>query len=442
MNEREPIAVFGLGYVGAVSAACFADRGHEVIGVDVNPSKVAHINDGRTPVYEELIGELISKTVGSGRLRATTNVEEAVAGSRIALICVGTPSEPNGALSTAFLRRVAADIGGELRSVPPGYLVTVRSTMLPGTCEEVLIPALEQASGAREGEGFHVAVNPEFLREGSSVRDFNDPPKTLIGQTDDASGARLERLYEGLPGPVFRVPIRVAEMAKYVDNSFHALKVGFANEIGAVCRAAGVDSHEVMDVFRSDTKLNISAAYLRPGFAFGGSCLPKDLRALLQRARRLDVALPILESVLPSNELTVQRAFDAVVRGGSRRVGMLGLAFKPGTDDLRESPMVALAERLIGRGLDVRIHDAQVAFSSLHGANLEYVQDRVPHLAERMVETPSQAVGSADAVIVASGEAEALAALDSCDHAMILDLVRPPALKGREDDPGYVGISW
>jgi GDP-mannose 6-dehydrogenase len=345
------VAVFGLGYVGGVSAACLASRGHSVIGVDVRSEKVDMIN-----------------------------------------VCVGTPSASNGSLMTGFLERVSAEIGAALAGHRKRYTVVVRSTMLPTTCEQIVLPSLQGASGRRAGEDFGLAVNPEFLREGSSVSDFFDPPKVVIGQFDEASGRAVADLYEGLPGPVYRVPMAVAEMIKYADNSFHALKVGFANEMGALCKALGLDSHAVMDIFMVDTTLNISPDYLRPGFAFGGSCLPKDLRALVHRARRADVPVPILESVGPSNEGQIDRAFKIIEATGKRRVGLFGLAFKPGTDDLRESPLVALAERLLGRGFELLIHDPQVAVSRLLGANRAYVEQRIPHLSRFIADSPDEVV--------------------------------------------------
>ncbi|MEM9712086.1 MAG: nucleotide sugar dehydrogenase [Actinomycetota bacterium] len=436
------IAVFGLGYVGAVSAACFADRGHEVIGVDVNPDKVAMINEGRTPVVEERIGELIAETVASGRLRATTDAAEAVRESDIALVCVGTPSTPGGGLTTTYLEAVADEIGAAIAEAGTRYTVAFRSTMLPGTCEERLIPRLEAASGLTAGQDFGVCVNPEFLREGTSVKDFNDPPKTVIGQFDDKSGEILATLYDGLPGPVHRVPIKVAELAKYADNCFHAVKVTFANEIGAVCGALGLDSHQVMDVFVSDTKLNISPAYLKPGFAFGGSCLPKDLRALTHTARHNDVRIPMLDQVLTSNEAQIDRVFQQVADTGSRRVGLFGLSFKAGTDDLRESPLVELAERLLGRGFELLIHDSQVSLSALHGANRAYVDSRIPHLSKLMVSSPDQAAAHAEVAVLGTGTEEAVAAVERSGATVVIDLVRNAATSRLADHPGYQGISW
>jgi GDP-mannose 6-dehydrogenase len=436
------VAVFGLGYVGCVSAACLASRGNTVIGVDVNPDKVAMIAEGRSPVVEERIGELVAEQVAAGRLTATTNAGVAVAGTDIALVCVGTPSTSSGSLLTRYLEQVSDEIGAALVGRTSRYTVVIRSTMLPASCEEIVLPRIEAASGLWAGEGFGLAVNPEFLREGSSVRDFFEPPKTVIGQIDEASGDAVAELYEGLPGPVYRVPLGVAEMIKYADNGFHALKAGFANEIGAVCKALGLDSHAVMDILTSDTKLNISPAYLRPGFAFGGSCLPKDLRALTHRARRADVHIPILESILPSNEGQIDRVFRTIEATGKRRIGLFGLAFKPGTDDLRESPMVVLAERLLGRGFELMIHDPQVAVSRLLGANRAYVDQRIPHLSRLMATSADAVVNHAEVCVVGAADPEVVAALGSVDGRIIVDLVRFPGSAAYEDNPGYVGVCW
>lgn len=432
-----------MGYVGCVSAACLASRGHRVIGVDVSPDKVAMVSEGRTPVVEERIGELIAAQVAEGRLSATTDSAAAIAGTDIALVCVGTPSTPAGDLTTTYLEQVAQEIGTALKQREGGrYTVVIRSTMLPTTCDTVIRPRLEAASGMSAGEGFGLAVNPEFLREGSSVKDFFDPPKTVIGQVDDASGDAVAALYEGLPGPVYRVPLRVAEMTKYVDNGFHALKVGFANEIGAVCKALGLDSHIVMDIFTSDTKLNISPAYLKPGFAFGGSCLPKDLRAITHRARRADTPVPILESILPSNEHQIDRVFRAIEETGKRRVGLFGLSFKAGTDDLRESPMVALAERLLGRGFELMIYDQNVAVSRLLGANRAYVDSRIPHLSKLMASSADAVVNHAEVCVVGAADPDAIAALGRVDDRVVVDLVRFPGSEAYEGRSNYIGVGW
>lgn len=436
------IGVFGLGYVGCVSAACLAARGHQVVGVDVNPLKTDLINAGKAPVVEERIGELTARVVAEGSLRASGDAAATVTGSDISLVCVGTPSASNGSLSTAHLERVSEQIGKALAEHPGRHTVVFRSTMLPGTCLDLLVPILEKSSGGTAGVDFGVAVNPEFLREGSSVRDFFDPPKTVIGELDPQSGDVVATLYEDLPGQVFRVPIPVAEMTKYADNAFHGLKIGFANELGAVCRALGLDSHRVMDVFLADRKLNISPAYLRPGFAFGGSCLPKDLRGLVHAARRADVSVPILAHVLPSNEEHLRRAFELVARTGKRKVGMFGLSFKPGTDDLRESPLVELAERLLGKGYDLRIFDANVSVSRLLGANREYIESRLPHLGQLLAGSAREVAEHGEVLLVGSTEPAVLAELPRGGDTVLIDLVRLPDAEQRRSAEGYVGLAW
>lgn len=436
------IAVFGLGYVGAVSAACFADRGHTVIGVDVNPDKVERMNAGKAPILEEGIDELTARVVESGALRATTDVEAAVAETDLALVCVGTPSNAAGGLETVYLERVMQSLGESIAKNERSYSVVVRSTCLPGTSEATLIPILEAASGRTVGDGLGYATNPEFLREASSIKDFYDPPKTVIGTKDDATADLVAELYAGLPGPVYRVPVKVAEMTKYVDNSFHALKVAFANEIGTIAAEVGIDSHQLMDVFKSDTKLNISPAYLTPGFAFGGSCLPKDVRAILHLTRHLDLETPLLGSILPSNTVQIDRAYDEIMESGARSVGIFGLSFKAGTDDLRESPLVALAERLLGRGKELMIWDEQVQTSALVGANRTFVDERIPHLHRLMNDSVTEVATHADALIVGTRTPVVLDALRTVAGSKhVLDLVRvgDPDIEKSEK---YVGVGW
>jgi GDP-mannose 6-dehydrogenase len=400
------ISVLGLGYVGAVSAGCLARDGHEVIGVDPERVKVDLINSGRSPIIEKDIGGIIAEQAAAGRLSATTDLESAVRNTDLALVCVGTPSMPNGGIDLRYVRRVCEQIGRVIATHPGAPVIVMRSTMLPGSMREVVIPTLEKFSGKRAGEEFGVCINPEFLREGTAVHDYYHPPKTVIGEVNKASGELVAQIYARLPGPMIRTDIETAEMVKYADNSWHALKVGFANEMGSLCKALGVDAHKVMEIFCQDQKLNLSPYYLKPGFAFGGSCLPKDLRALLYKAKTLDVSLPILASVLPSNQLQIERGVQAVVEKGQRKVGILGFSFKAGTDDLRESPMVELTERLIGKGYDLRVYDRNVSLACLHGANRDYILNKIPHISRLMVSTIDEVLAHAETLVIGNGAAE------------------------------------
>jgi GDP-mannose 6-dehydrogenase len=400
------ICVLGLGYVGTVSAACLAEEGHEVIGVDPQRPKVERINAGKSPVVERGLDEVLAREVAAGRLAATGDAAAAVRATDLALVCVGTPSLPNGDNDLAHLRRVCAQIGAALRDHPGAPVIAVRSTVLPGTMRQVVIPALEAGSGKRAGVEFGVCLNPEFLREGSALRDFRDPPKTVIGEINPASGDLLARLYAHKPGPLLRTDLDSAEMIKYADNAWHALKVGFANEIGNLCKALGLDGHRVMDMFCQDTKLNLSARYLKPGFAFGGSCLPKDLRALLHKARALDLEAPILGAILPSNQQQIERALRAVIAEGRRKVGILGFSFKAGTDDLRESPVLELAERLLGKGYELRMYDANVSLARIHGTNREFLLERIPHIARLMVATLDEVLAHAGTLVIGNAAPE------------------------------------
>lgn len=436
------ISVIGLGYVGAVSAACLARRGHAVVGVDVNPRKVDLVNDGQAPVLEPGLPEAIAEAKESGRLRATEDAVEAVRTTDVSLVCVGTPSGSQGSLSLAAIERVCADIGPALRSSARRHTVVIRSTILPGTSDQTIIPALESSSGLKAGRDFGFAVNPEYLREGSGVADFDNPEKTVIGELDAASGDPIAEMYGNFADRIFRVPIRVAETAKYVDNAFHALKVGFANEVGALSRHFGIDSHQLMDIFKSDRKLNISEAYLTPGFCFGGSCLPKDLRALVHTAHGSHVDVPILKSVLESNEAHFRRTYELLTANGRRRVGLLGLAFKPGTDELRESPFVDLAERLLGKGYDLRIYDPSIHLPSLTGTNRDYIEEHLPHLKELLAETAREVVEHAETCVVASRHAEVGRALARAEGRLIVDLVRLPHAAELERISEYHGVAW
>src|SRR5919106_5787688 len=387
------ICVLGLGYVGAVSAGCLARDGHEVIGVDPERTKVELINAGRSPIIEKDIGSIIAEQVATGRLRATTDLAEAVRHSDMSLVCVGTPSLPNGGIDLKYVRRVCEEIGRTLATHEGAPVVVMRSTMLPGTMREVVIPTLEQFSGKRAGDEFGVCINPEFLREGTAVHDYDHPPKTVIGEVSRASGELLASVYARMPGPMIRTDIETAEMVKYADNCWHAVKVGFANEVGSLCKALSVDAHRVMEIFCHDQKLNLSPYYLKPGFAFGGSCLPNDVRALQYRAKEVDLEMPLINSVLGSNRLQVEHALDRIVDTGKKHIGLLGFSFKAGTDDLRESPMVILAEALLGKGCSLRIYDKNVSLARLVGANKAYIEEQIPQLSRHLSESLDQVIG-------------------------------------------------
>ena len=434
------LSIFGLGYVGCVSAACFAKEGHTVIGVDVNDNKVEMINAGNSPIVEAGIGPLLDEVVKANRLSATTDSAAAVRNSDVSLVCVGTPSNPNGSLDLRYVTRVCAEIGAALKEKNGLHVVVIRSTMLPGTIESVVIPALETHSEKQVGIDFGVAINPEFLREGSSLKDFYAPPFTLIGADDNDTAATVRSLYSGVDAPVIATSVKTAEMVKYVCNCFHALKVSFANEIGNICKAVGVDSHEVMDIFCKDTKLNLSSYYLKPGFAFGGSCLPKDLRAINYKAKQVDVEVPVLSSILPSNRQQIERAVEMVLATGKKRVGILGFSFKAGTDDLRESPMVTLIETLIGKGLQLSIYDRDVSLARLFGANKEYIEGQIPHIAQLMSTSIEDVLGFAE-ILVVGNKAEEFKEIEQKrkEGQVVIDLVR---LFDKTSSDTYQGICW
>lgn len=441
-SEKPAVSVFGLGYVGCVTAACLADRGHQIVGVDVSSAKVELLGSGRATIVEEGIAELVERAHRSGRLRATTSVSDAVGATDISLVCVGTPSQPNGNLDLSYVERVCAQIGEALKDKGGRHTVVIRSTVFPGTTSTLARPALERASGKVAGKDFGLSMNPEFLREGSSIRDFSQPPFTIIGASDEATGRAVAALYEGIDAPLHVVDIGVAEMLKYACNAFHGLKVGFANEIGNICKALDVDSHEVMRLFVQDTKLNVSKAYLMPGFAFGGSCLPKDLRAITYRARQLDVPTPILSGTLESNDAQIEHAFDMVLARKNRRIGVLGLAFKEGTDDLRESPMVTLVERLIGKGMTVLIYDREVSQANLIGSNKEYIEREIPHVWSLFRSTIDEVLDQSETIIIGNGSAEFRSIAPRLrDGQVVIDLVRAFGSR-RSDGRSYEGICW
>ncbi|MCY1511568.1 GDP-mannose 6-dehydrogenase [compost metagenome] len=434
------ISIFGLGYVGAVCAGCLSARGHEVVGVDVSQTKIDLINNGKSPIVEPGLEELLQQGVKTGRLRGTTDVAGAIRDTQVSFICVGTPSKKNGDLSLDYIEGVCREIGFALRDKSERHTVVVRSTVLPGTVNNVVIPIIEDCSGKKAGVDFGVAVNPEFLRESTAIKDYDYPPMTVIGELDKASGDLLETLYRELDAPIIRKAIEVAEMIKYTCNVWHAAKVTFANEIGNIAKAVGVDGRDVMDVVCQDHKLNLSKYYMRPGFAFGGSCLPKDVRALNYRATSLDVDAPLIGSLMRSNTGQVQKAFDIIAGHDKRRVALLGLSFKAGTDDLRESPLVELAEMLIGKGYDLSIYDRNVEYARVHGANKDYIESKIPHVSSLLDSNFDAVVDKAD-IIVLGNRDELFAPLAQQAPAgkQVIDLVgfMPRGTQGNAE-----GICW
>jgi GDP-mannose 6-dehydrogenase len=436
------LSILGLGYVGAVSLACLGRDGHEVVGVDIDPAKLDLIRAGKTPVVEEGMVELMEQVVASGRVRVTPDVAVAIVDTEVSFICVGTPSAPNGSQDQAALLQVARELGRALRRKHGPHVLVFRSTLVPGTVEDVLRPILERESGKQEGVDFHVCFQPEFLREGSSIRDYNQPPFTVVGASHDAPVEVLRRLFGHLPCEFHRTSIRAAEMVKYCCNNFHALKITFANEVGRLCEGLGVDPFEVMELVCQDRQLNISRAYLKPGFAFGGSCLPKDLRATVYLAKMRDVELPMLGGVLASNQRHVEHAISKVLASGKRKIGMIGLSFKTGTDDLRESPLVALAEHLIGKGLALSIYDPEVHLSRLLGANRRFIEQHVPHIGQLMRAEPSQVIAESELLVVGLSDARTFELLRQHvrPDQTVIDLVNIPqreTLRGH-----YVGLCW
>jgi GDP-mannose 6-dehydrogenase len=441
-NDPMKISIFGLGYVGAVSMACLARDGHELVGVDLDKTKLELIRRGQTPIIEEGMQELMSRVVRDGRVVVTDDAAYAIQNTELSFLCVGTPCRLNGSQDLRAVERLAAQLGEAIRRKDGYHLLVVRSTVLPGTVEEFILPILEEHSGKRRGEAFDVCFQPEFLREGSSIRDYDNPPLTLVGTDSQRATAMLREVFGHLRCEFRVCSVRSAEMLKYCCNIFHALKITFANEIGRVCQAFHVDPHEVMDLVCSDTQLNISTAYLKPGFAYGGSCLPKDLRALCYAANRNDVSIPMLSAISLSNEVHIRHAADAVLETGRKSVGMIGLSFKSGTDDLRESPLVVMAERFIGKGLRLKIYDPDVHVSSLVGANRRYIEESIPHIGSVMSERLGELIDESEALVVGLKTETVVRELRArCrpDH-FLLDLVN---LADRENLPGtYRGVCW
>jgi GDP-mannose 6-dehydrogenase len=433
------ISVFGLGYVGTVSAGCLAGQGHTVIGVDLNKTKVDMINRGITPIIEKDIDAIVSDVVERGFLRATVDPHDAVRNSDLSFICVGTPSQSNGNLDLSHVRNVSEQIGAALRDKRTHHVIAGRSTMLPGSMRNVVFGALERYSGKKAGVDFSVCYHPEFLREGTAVHDYHNPPKTVIGEHDSKAGDMLLGLYEKMNAPVMRTSIETAEIVKYTDNTWHALKVTFANEIGNLCKAVGIDGYEVMELFCRDTKLNLSPCYMKPGFAFGGSCLPKDVRALAYKAKSLDLELPVLNAILPSNRRQIEKGIRMIINKGKQRIGVLGFSFKAGTDDLRESPMIDVIEALLGKGYELKLYDRNVKLAALMGANQDYIMNRISHISRLMTESIDEVIDFADTIVIGNNAPEFRAVASRLRPGQVMvDLVRILPVRGE----GYDGICW
>lgn len=436
------ISVFGLGYVGSVSAACLAKDGHQVIGVDVQKDKVDAINSGRSLVSEPGLAEMVAELSQQGRLRATTCSREAVHSSDMSLICVGTPSNDNGSLKLNYVEAVAREIGAALKDHSSYHVVCVRSTVLPGTTEDFVAPLLEEASGKVRGRDFGLCMNPEFLREGVAIADYREPSQIVMGEYDQRSGQTAMGMYEGIEATRVHSDIKTAESVKYVCNIFHALKVAFANEIGNICKAHDVDGQDVMRIFCNDRRLNISDKYLSPGFAFGGSCLPKDCRALIYRAKERDVETPLLRSIMESNQLQIERGIRLVEQAGKKRIGVLGLSFKASTDDVRESPVIPMVETLVGRGYEVSIYDPCVDPEEIFGANELFLRGALPHFAKLMRADPQQLIDDAEVVVITNGSSQFRSLVASADHHKIVVDLHGLAKNENGRNGNYQGICW
>ncbi len=431
----------GLGYVGSVTAACLSRNGHQIIGVDPNKTKVDLINAGLTPIIEKDVGEIIRASVNASLISATTNAVNAVIETELSIICVGTPSMLNGNLDLTYVRRVCEEIGLALRDKKKHHTIVIRSTMLPGSMQEVVIPTLEEVSGKQSGIDFGVCINPEFLREGTAIYDFYHPPKTVIGTDDEVCAKLVSELYKDLDAPLIKTNMATAEMVKYTDNVWHALKIGFANEMGLISKSVGIDGHKVMEIFCSDQKLNLSPCYLKPGFAFGGSCLPKDIRALTYKCKSLDLTLPIINSILHDNERQVERGIKMITSKGHKRVGILGISFKAGTDDLRESPVVEVVERLLGKGYDLKLYDYNVNLATINGANKDYILNKIPHISRLMVNSMEEVLDHADTIVVGNKGSEFNQIMEKTrPDQVVVDFVRISEMTSQEGR--YDGICW
>ena len=433
------INIFGMGYVGCVSAVCLANEGHVVTGIDVDPGKVKMINEGKSPIIEPGLEEALQKAYSSQKLKATI---DKITPADVSIVCVGTPSNDNGSLQLQYIYKVAEQIGDFLKKIDSYHVINIRSTVLPGTVEDIVIPIIEKHSNKKAGVDFGVCMNPEFMREGTSIKDYYNPPFTVIGALDKKSGNVVAKIYKTINAPVLKTTIKIAEMVKYTCNTFHAIKVTFANEIGNICKKLNIDSHQLMDIFCKDTKLNISDYYLKPGFAFGGSCLPKDLRALLYKAKEMDIESPMLNSILKSNSNQIEEAYKLIKNTGKRRVGILGLSFKSGTDDLRESPMVELVEKLIGKGYNISIYDREVSLARIMGSNKKYIEKMIPHISVLIKPSIQDVIHNSDVVVIGKNNKDikkSVLALNN--NFVILDLVKIIS-KGDRTNKLYEGICW
>ena len=439
----QAISIFGLGYVGTVTAACLAHKGNRVTGVDLSAAKVEALDSGRSPIVEPAVADLIAECQKACRLHATTDSKKAVMETEVSFLCVGTPSMRNGKLDLGHIAPVCQEIGEALRKKDSFHLVVLRSTVLPGTAETIVVPTLEKASGKKLGRDFGVCVNPEFMREGTAVADFLEPSITIIGASDAAHSQSLRQLYSWVPGRVFETSFRSAEMVKYVCNAWHAVKVSFANEVGTLAKELGVDAEAVVEIFSADTKLNISPSYLKPGFAFGGSCLPKDVRALNYRAKELDLELPLFESILSSNDAHLDRAVEIVLGSGKKNIAMLGLSFKAATDDLRESPQVQLVKRLIGEGCKVQIWDDNVSLGRLIGSNRQYIEDVIPHIGSLLSANMEDVLNKADVVVIGTRgiDRKTLESHLRPNH-FVVDLVNLEKARRPAASKSYEGLCW
>lgn len=434
------ISIFGLGYVGAVSCACFAKQGHQVIGVDTEAKKVELINSGKSPIIEKDLEEYIKEGSQNGTIRATTDAKEAVLNSDISIICVGTPSQLNGSIDLSYIYKVALQIGEILTEKSTFHTILIRSTVIPGTVKECAT-IIEDASGKQHGKGFGVASNPEFLREGTAVYDFWNPPYTILGTSIPHVEAVVKELYKEVDAPLYVLKPEESEMIKYANNNFHALKITFANEIGNICKELGVDGHVVMDIVSKDKKLNLSPYYMKPGFAFGGSCLPKDVRGLNYRAKTLDVRTPLLNSLLPSNDYQIQRGLQLIYNTGKKKIGFLGFAFKAGTDDMRESPIVTVIETLIGKGYDLALYDSNVLLSQLTGKNKDFLIGHIPHISRLLKTSVQEVIDASDVLVLGNNSSEFTSIFEQIsDEQLVIDFVRID--KNKISEKNYVGICW